>query len=265
MSGTVTDVGGGPIGDARITADPNGMPDLRPRRARRTDRRRRQLRDDAGRRRVPLEARTTTTRARASTSRSRAQPLTSGLPADARRGDPRPGDRARHRQAVPGALVRAEGGDRGAAATTARRRSPTTTATSRCAASARARSSSRRSAAATRRRQPTIVAVGIGEQVDGVRVLVDRAYSISGRVVRKGKPDKGSPASRSARSRSRRRAFGLALEPSAQDGSFEIVGAQAGELHAVRGRRRHRSRDRQERRDRRQGRRGRASSRCRRA
>jgi hypothetical protein len=72
---------------------------------------------------------------------------------------------------------------------------------------------------------PTVVELGIGEQADNVRVIVDRAFSISGRVVRKGKPTEGIPGVQ----------LGLftfqgeqavALEPSADDGFFEILGVK---------------------------------------
>ncbi len=70
---------------------------------------------------------------------------------------------------------------------------------------------------------PTIVSLGIGEQLDGVRIVVDRAYSISGMVVRKGAKTPVPGITLGAFSIVAK-AFGLALEPSAQDGSFEIVG-----------------------------------------
>ncbi len=74
---------------------------------------------------------------------------------------------------------------------------------------------------------PTGVAVGIGEQVDGVRVLVDRAYSISGKTVKKpgGEPIAGiTLGAFSLLSKQ----LGLALQPSDKDGSFEIVGLRPG-------------------------------------
>ncbi len=71
---------------------------------------------------------------------------------------------------------------------------------------------------------PTVVGVAIGDQVDGVKVLVDRAYSISGRVVRKGKPAEGLPGVTLGAFSIAAKSFGLALEPSARDGAFEIVG-----------------------------------------
>lgn len=39
--------------------------------------------------------------------------------------------------------------------------------------------------------QPTVVELGIGEQVEGVRIVVDKAFSISGRVVRAGHAEQG--------------------------------------------------------------------------
>ncbi len=71
---------------------------------------------------------------------------------------------------------------------------------------------------------PTTVAVGIGEQLDGVKVLVDRAYSISGHVVRKGKPDQGLPGVTIGAFSIAAKSFGIALEPTPDDGAFEIVG-----------------------------------------
>jgi len=71
---------------------------------------------------------------------------------------------------------------------------------------------------------PRGVAVGIGEQVEGVGVMVDRAYSISGRVVKKGKPTDGIPGVTLGAFSIAAKAFGLALEPSAADDAFEIVG-----------------------------------------
>jgi hypothetical protein len=73
-------------------------------------------------------------------------------------------------------------------------------------------------------RVPTVVAVGIGEQLDGVKVIVDHAFSISGTVVRKGHKDQPLPGVTLGAFSIAAKAFGLALEPSAEDGSFEIVG-----------------------------------------
>ncbi len=74
---------------------------------------------------------------------------------------------------------------------------------------------------------PSVVELGIGEQVDGVRVVVDRAPSIFGRVVERG-TQKGIAGVQLD-------AFSLgsqtqvrAPEPSASDGAFEIVGVKAG-------------------------------------
>jgi protocatechuate 3,4-dioxygenase beta subunit len=74
---------------------------------------------------------------------------------------------------------------------------------------------------------PSIVELGIGEQVDGVRVVVDHAPSIFGRVVERG-TQKGIAGviiggfSLSAQTQAQ------APEPSAADGAFEIVGVKAG-------------------------------------
>ncbi|HVK86700.1 MAG TPA: carboxypeptidase regulatory-like domain-containing protein [Kofleriaceae bacterium] len=71
---------------------------------------------------------------------------------------------------------------------------------------------------------PTVVSIGIGEQLEDVKVLVDRAYSISGRVVRKGKPEQGLPGVTLGAFSIASQAFGFSLEPSAADGAFTIVG-----------------------------------------
>lgn len=75
---------------------------------------------------------------------------------------------------------------------------------------------------------PTVVAVGIGEQLEDVKVLVDRAYSISGRVVRKGTPAEGLPGVTLGAFSIASQAFGFSLEPSAEDGAFTIVGLRKG-------------------------------------
>ncbi|HEU0032482.1 MAG TPA: carboxypeptidase regulatory-like domain-containing protein [Kofleriaceae bacterium] len=75
-------------------------------------------------------------------------------------------------------------------------------------------------------KSPTVVELGIGEQVDGVRIVVDRAFSITGRVVEKGAPDKGVPGVQLGAFSMGSQAFAQALDPSADDGSFEIIGVQ---------------------------------------
>lgn len=73
----------------------------------------------------------------------------------------------------------------------------------------------------------TSVPIGIGETVEGVRVLVDRAYSISGHTRRKGKAEP-VPGITLGAFAIVERTLGIALEPSAKDGAFEIVGVRPG-------------------------------------
>lgn len=70
---------------------------------------------------------------------------------------------------------------------------------------------------------PTMVEVGIGEQVDGVRVVVEKGFSIAGRVVEKG-TTKGIPGIRVGVFSIAASEAGMAREPSADDGSFLIQG-----------------------------------------
>ncbi len=70
---------------------------------------------------------------------------------------------------------------------------------------------------------PTIVEVGIGEQVDGVRVVVEKGLSISGRVVEKG-TTKGIPGIRVGVFSIASSQAGMARDPSGEDGSFLIQG-----------------------------------------
>lgn len=75
--------------------------------------------------------------------------------------------------------------------------------------------------------QPTLVQLGIGEEVDGIQVLVDRAYSISGRVVKQGTQDGVAGARLGAFSMSQ----GMraeAIDPSDERGAFEITGVRPG-------------------------------------
>jgi protocatechuate 3,4-dioxygenase beta subunit len=129
---------------------------------------------------------------------------------------------------VPGALVRAEGGERG---TRGGDSGGTTIADADGNFTIRSLGSGTLQLNALGRgyaspQAGTSVSVGIGEQVDGVRVLVERAYSISGRVVQKGKPDKGVPGITLGAFSIAAKAFGLAIEPSGPDGSFEIYGVK---------------------------------------
>jgi len=76
--------------------------------------------------------------------------------------------------------------------------------------------------------QPSDVAVGIGEQVDGVRVLVDRALSISGHVVEKGTKKGIAGVTVGAGSFTGGGNEARSLEPSDKDGAFRIVGVRPG-------------------------------------
>ncbi|MEO7097176.1 MAG: carboxypeptidase regulatory-like domain-containing protein, partial [Polyangiales bacterium] len=71
----------------------------------------------------------------------------------------------------------------------------------------------------------TVVELGIGEQVEGVRVIVDRAFSISGTVVDSGS-NKGIPGVRLGAFSIGTGQVAVAPDPSAADGAFEIVGVR---------------------------------------
>ncbi|HEY1551478.1 MAG TPA: carboxypeptidase-like regulatory domain-containing protein, partial [Kofleriaceae bacterium] len=73
---------------------------------------------------------------------------------------------------------------------------------------------------------PTTVRLGIGEQVDGVRVLVDRAFSISGRVVQKGGTQGVAGVMIGAATLSGDAS--IAPEPTEADGAFEVFGLKPG-------------------------------------
>jgi protocatechuate 3,4-dioxygenase beta subunit len=74
---------------------------------------------------------------------------------------------------------------------------------------------------------PTTVEVGIGEQIDGVRVLVDHALSISGRVVDKAS-HQGLPGAHVAAWTMATQSKAEAPDPTDKDGAFEIVGVKPG-------------------------------------
>ncbi|MCW5807032.1 MAG: carboxypeptidase regulatory-like domain-containing protein, partial [Deltaproteobacteria bacterium] len=71
---------------------------------------------------------------------------------------------------------------------------------------------------------PTVVELGIGEQVE-VRITLDGAYTVSGRAVEKGKKDKGIPGIRMGLF-SMDNASALAIDPTGDDGAFEILGVR---------------------------------------
>ncbi len=73
--------------------------------------------------------------------------------------------------------------------------------------------------------QPTVVELGIGEQVEGVRVIVDRAFSISGSVVETGTA-KGISGVRLGAFSIASGQMAMAPDPSDADGTFEIVGVR---------------------------------------
>ncbi|MBK6923094.1 MAG: carboxypeptidase regulatory-like domain-containing protein [Deltaproteobacteria bacterium] len=77
--------------------------------------------------------------------------------------------------------------------------------------------------------EPVEVAVGVAEQVSGVEIWVDRAYTISGFVVRRGEGD-GEPLEGVLLGgfSLQPSALYVASSPSAQDGYFEILGVQPG-------------------------------------
>ncbi len=73
---------------------------------------------------------------------------------------------------------------------------------------------------------PTTVELGIGEDVSGVRVMVDHAFSISGKVVQKGNAKQGIAGVMIGGFAMTAGMLAQALDPSAADGSFEIVGVK---------------------------------------
>lgn len=223
VSGTVTDVGGGPIADARVTATiDRDMPELWGRADLVT------VTGADGRYELTLAEGEYSIEAKHddyTNDREHADVLGSPLTIDFTlvpgaiiRGQVVARDSG---EPVPGAIVRAEA-DRGGDATALADGDGNFTLRSLDAGAIGLDAMGRGYASTT----STIVPVGIGEQVDGVRILVDRAYSISGRVVRKGKPDQGLPGVTLGAFSIAAKAFGLAIEPSADDGSFEIIGVR---------------------------------------
>lgn len=129
------------------------------------------------------------------------------------------------RKPVPGALVMIEGGRR-----SFRSRDSSTVADADGQFVVRGLSSGSMSIEARGRgyasSQPTVVQVGIGEQLDGIQVLVDGAFSITGRVVKKGTQEGIAAARIGAFSMNGKQ--GEAAEPTDADGAFEISGLQPG-------------------------------------
>jgi protocatechuate 3,4-dioxygenase beta subunit len=222
ISGLVSDVGGGPIADARITATKGGnMPELWGRADLVT------TTGADGRYAITLadgDYQIKATHDEYTTDHESAElkgvPLTVDftlVPGAVIRGQVVARDTG---APVPGALVRGDSSGRGEDGTTITDGSGAFTLRSLSAGTVELSAMGRGYASAT----PTVVAVGIGEQVEGARVFVDRAYSISGRVVKKSKPAEGLPGVTLGAFSIAAKAFGLALEPSADDGAFEIVG-----------------------------------------
>ncbi|HUJ61749.1 MAG TPA: carboxypeptidase regulatory-like domain-containing protein [Kofleriaceae bacterium] len=79
--------------------------------------------------------------------------------------------------------------------------------------------------------KPTEIEVGVGEEVDGVRVVVDRAFTVSGRVVQKGEPTRGIAGVQLGMF-TLTGAQAAARAPSAADGAFEIDGVRPGSYMA---------------------------------
>ena len=73
--------------------------------------------------------------------------------------------------------------------------------------------------------QPTVVELGIGEQVEGVRIVVDRAYTISGTVIESGSK-KGIPGVRLGVFSIAGGQLAVAPDPSDAEGAYEIVGVR---------------------------------------
>lgn len=223
VSGTVSDVGGGPIAGARVTGAKDGMPDLsgRPEYVTTTN--------ADGKYEITLPPGSFNLDASHDDYTSRHQnievesaPLTVDfqlVPGAVIRGQVVARDSGK---GVPGAMVASEGGRGGRDGVVLADEDGNFTLRSLGSGVVELVAMGRGYASA----DPTTVAVGIGEQVEGIRVLVDRAYSISGRVVRKGKPDEGIPGITLGAFSIAAKTFGLALEPSAQDGSFEIIGVK---------------------------------------
>lgn len=75
---------------------------------------------------------------------------------------------------------------------------------------------------------PTIVHLGVAEQVEEVVLVVDRAFSIHGRVVERDQREAGVRGVNVAATAMATGQYAGALEVSAEDGSFEIVAVEPG-------------------------------------
>ncbi|MBA2541928.1 MAG: carboxypeptidase regulatory-like domain-containing protein [Deltaproteobacteria bacterium] len=74
--------------------------------------------------------------------------------------------------------------------------------------------------------EPTVVELGIGEHLEGVRIVVDVAFSISGRVVRAGKPAEGIAGVMLGCFSIGTGQAEMASDPSDDTGAFEIWGVK---------------------------------------
>ena len=226
VSGIVTDVGGGPVADARITASETGRPDLFGRADFVT------LAKPDGKYAITLprgDFQLTASHddyvATSHMAEVADKPLTVDfemIPGGVIRGQVIARD---ENVPVAGALVRASGGRRGGGGGESLVRTDADGKfTLRGLGSGElALTAMGRGYAST---NPTDVSIGIGEQVDGVRVYVDRAFSISGRVVKQGHKDDGVAGVTLGCFSIATQQFGLSIEPSAKDGAFEIVGVR---------------------------------------
>lgn len=224
ISGTISDVGGGPIADARVTATKGGnMPELWGRADLVT------MTGPDGTYALTLADGTYSVRAShddytsdSETVELEGQPVTVDftlIPGAVIRGQVVAGDTG---QPVPGALVRGESSGRGGDDDSSTLSDDSGNFVLRGLVAGTIEINALGRGYATR--VPTIVAVGIGEELDGVKVVVDHAFSISGTVVRKGHKDQPLSGVTLGAFSIAAKAFGLALEPSDEDGSFEIVG-----------------------------------------
>ncbi len=72
--------------------------------------------------------------------------------------------------------------------------------------------------------EPVVVELGIGEQIEGVRIVVDKAFSISGRVVRAGHADQGLAGVMVGYFSMTGGGAGASDDPTDDTGAFEIHG-----------------------------------------
>ncbi|MBZ0237501.1 MAG: carboxypeptidase-like regulatory domain-containing protein, partial [Deltaproteobacteria bacterium] len=231
VTGTVTDIGGGGIAQARVTARPYGVSALQSSDelvalTRDDGTYRLQLPDGSWHAAVTHDEYATATR----TFELRGQPTTLDFaltPGGIVRGQVIARDTG---QPVPGARVTVSGGhgrdddddDMAGIGGTPADEHGAFTLRGLASGSLSLRASARGYAS----EEPTIVDVAIGEEVDGVRVVVDRAHTISGFVVREGGSGEGVPGVRVGVFSIAKETGMFAQQPSADDGYFEIVGVK---------------------------------------